>query len=145
MKLLFPAVVMALQLTVSVQQVLCQEFRVKGGFTMVEEKRPLRVETSQGRAIFLEASTIVSQPARKLKVGTGKWSSFDQLWNQNSNPSLFHLRGNVVIKMDCFLPLQGPVPVCTVLRADEAEYNEETGEIKAGKTVRVKLEPTLAQ
>ena len=33
----------------------------------------------------------------------------------------------------------------SVLRADEAEYNEETGEIKAGKTVRVKLESTLAQ
>ena len=43
------------------------------------------------------------------------------------------LSQNVVIKMDCFLPLQGSVPVCTVLRADEAEYNEETGEIQAGR------------
>jgi lipopolysaccharide assembly outer membrane protein LptD (OstA) len=54
-----------------------------------------------------------------------------------------HLDGNVAIKMNCFLPTEGTLPVCTVIHADSAEYNERTGDIEATGSVHVKLESTL--
>ena len=142
MKLLFPAAAIGL-LSVLVQQAPCQG----------EEKGPLRVDTPEGKAIFLDASTIEQIPVGKRKLGMASLSdsklaghsieaanflAYSEQYRKTAN--LIHLRGNVVIKMDCFLPLQGTLPLCTVLRADEAEYNEKTGEIKANGAVRVKLE-----
>src|ERR1700730_6734335 len=96
MKFFFAVAVAALYLTVFVEQVRCQGvFRAGSGFSQVED-RPLRVETPLGKAMFLEASTIERRSA------SVKFKNIGTLLNWQ--PSLFHLKGNVVIKMDCFLP-----------------------------------------
>lgn len=61
------------------------------------------------------------------------------------NHGYLHLDGSVVIKMDCFLHTEGALPLCTVIRADSAQYNEVTGEIEATGRVHVKLERTLPE
>jgi lipopolysaccharide assembly outer membrane protein LptD (OstA) len=96
----------------------------------------LREETRQGKAIFFEADKVmqVSLPS-KIMVGISE--------AERKRAHHVHLDGNVAIKMNCFLPTEGTLPVCTVIHADSAEYNERTGDIEATGSVHVKLESTL--
>ncbi len=59
----------------------------------------------------------------------------------NQYPSTVHLTGSVVVKIPvCLASGENGKPVCdgfTVLRADEATYHEDTGEIEATGSVRL--------
>ena len=95
----------------------------------------MRVEAPQGKAIFFEASNVLRQsPHQKLRTLEGAMKH-----------GYLHLEGNVVIKMDCYLPTEAALPVCTVIRADSAQYNEVTGEIEATGRVHITLERTLPE
>jgi hypothetical protein len=56
-------------------------------------------------------------------------------------PSAVHLKGRVVIRIPvCMLREENGKPVCdgfTIIHADEATYQEDTGEIEATGLVRV--------
>lgn len=96
----------------------------------------LREETRQGKAIFFEADKVMHESLpSKIMVGISE--------AERKRAHHVHLDGNVAIKMDCFLPTAGTLPVCTVIRADSAEYNERTGDIEATGSVHIKLERTL--
>jgi lipopolysaccharide assembly outer membrane protein LptD (OstA) len=58
----------------------------------------------------------------------------------NAAPSVVHLKGNVEIKTCCTGAGAQPRQYM-VLRADEASYNDQTGEIEARGVVRVTFEP----
>ena len=102
--------------------------------TSTDGRVALREETRQGKAIFFEADHVMQS---KMMVGISEAE-------RKGAPS-DHLDGKVVIKMDCFLPTEGTLPVCTVIRADSAQYNERTGDIEATGSVHIKLESTLPQ
>ena len=102
--------------------------------TTTDGRIALREETSQGKAIFFEADHVIPS---KIMVGISE--------AERKGAPYVHLDGNVVIKMDCFLPTAGTLPVCTVIRADSAKYNERTGDIEATGSVHIKLESTLPQ
>ena len=128
MRITLMSVAIALQVTVGVPELVCQ------GSKDAEERPHLRMETPYGKAVFLEASSLQQRDAAvKSKAREDRF---------RPHSSIVHLRGNVVVKTDCSLPLRGAAaaPVCLVLRADEAEYHEDTGQIEASGTVRVKFE-----
>jgi lipopolysaccharide assembly outer membrane protein LptD (OstA) len=102
--------------------------------TSAEGRIALREETREGKAIFLEADHVIPS---KIMAGISE--------AERKGAPYVHLDGNVVIKMDCFLPTEGTLPVCTVIRADSAKYNERTGDIEATGSVHIKLESTVLQ
>ena len=59
----------------------------------------------------------------------------------NQYPSAVHLKGSVVVRIPvCLPPGENGKPLCngfTILRADEATYHEDTGEIEATGSVRL--------
>jgi hypothetical protein len=117
-------VVIAVQFIIGVSGAVCQVNK-----DHAEEKSHLRMETPYGRAVFLEAHTLDRRQWRLDEGGIVRGGF------------TIHLSGNVVTKTDCSLPLQGASPVCLVLRADEAEYHEDTGQIEATGTMYVRFEP----
>lgn len=73
-------------------------------------------------------------------------SSIQRDASPSENPRLpvVYLKGNVeIVKSACFPASGGKPPDCRtklVVRADEAEYNPDTGEIKSYGNVRVTFE-----
>ena len=61
------------------------------------------------------------------------------------NPSVIHLRGNVEIRRSIALALpereQRESRMYLIVRADEADYHEDTGEIAPRGNVRVSFQP----
>jgi lipopolysaccharide assembly outer membrane protein LptD (OstA) len=125
-RLISRGVVIAVQFIVGIPGAVCQGNKDAG------EKPHLRMETPYGKAVFLEAASLHQQDAAVKFSTRGDWL--------RPHASIIYLRGNVVIKTDCSIPLQGASPVCLVLRADEAEYHEDTGQIEAIGAVRLRFE-----
>jgi lipopolysaccharide assembly outer membrane protein LptD (OstA) len=58
--------------------------------------------------------------------------SGNSIERRGSDPSVVHARGQVEIKLNGF-----------IVRADEADYNEHTGEVEAHGTIKVEPYPSL--
>jgi hypothetical protein len=120
---------------------------------------PLNVVVASSLAIFLPhaASSQDTAPGR-LNVPAFTQSGRTTLAAESivredpANPglspfaSLVHLRGNVVVRTCCvqFPPSkESPNPPISymILRADEADYHGDTGEIEARGAVRVSFQP----
>ena len=120
MRLVSISVVIAVQCIIGAPGAMCQESK--------DQPKPhMRIDTPNG-AIFLEASNLDRR----------KYKALDTL----PSPPTIHLSGNVVIKTASCLPSEGPGPICLTLRADEAEYHEDTGELRASGAVRLRFEPS---
>jgi hypothetical protein len=121
-RLLSTSVVIAVQFIIGAPAAMCQESK--------DQPTPhMRIDTPNG-AIFLEASNLDRRREKHKPLDTLQYF-----------PTI-HLSGNVVIQTACSLPSEGPGPICLTLRADEAEYREDTGELRVSGAVRVRFEPS---